>query len=203
MQEIGGRGSADYMELASKLKLAVVLEAAFESGRKARCVVDGALTILAANKNAEREFAKGDCVAKREGRLWFVKAANRPYLESVSTRGWRLPTWFAAESVAGESALCFQTVRLTGSQPDTHLLKFWRTRRTSIARFAPLVELAKLTPAERRIVGLALVHDTTAKIAEAAGVRTGTVQSHLKRIYLKLNIHSRAELFQIVLGFLE
>lgn len=51
-----------------------------------------------------------------------------------------------------------------------------------------------LTPAERRIVALVTEGLTNPEIARRLFVSPWTVQTHLKRIFKKLDIHRRTEL---------
>jgi DNA-binding CsgD family transcriptional regulator len=51
-----------------------------------------------------------------------------------------------------------------------------------------------LTPSERRVAGLAADGLSTPEIAQQLFVTVNTVESHLRRTYLKLGIHAREEL---------
>jgi CRP-like cAMP-binding protein len=60
--------------------------------------------------------------------------------------------------------------------------------------------LAILTKAERRVAELVATGCSNVAIAEQLLVSRTTVESHLKRAYLKLGIHSRVELATTVIG---
>jgi DNA-binding CsgD family transcriptional regulator len=51
-----------------------------------------------------------------------------------------------------------------------------------------------LTPSERRVARLAADGLSTPEIAQQLFVTVNTVESHLRRTYLKLGIHSREKL---------
>ena len=51
-----------------------------------------------------------------------------------------------------------------------------------------------LTAAERRVAGMAAGGMSNREIAQALFVTVRTVENHLARVYTKLNVHSRAEL---------
>lgn len=55
---------------------------------------------------------------------------------------------------------------------------------------------ALLTPTQREVAGSAAVGATCAEIARSLGIRVETVRSHVRDIYARLGISSRAELAQ-------
>lgn len=55
-------------------------------------------------------------------------------------------------------------------------------------------DLRTLTPAERRVLGVALRGTPVKEIAAELGVSAATIASHLSRIYGKVGVRSRAEL---------
>jgi DNA-binding CsgD family transcriptional regulator len=61
-------------------------------------------------------------------------------------------------------------------------------------RRAALTGADSLTPSERRVARLAADGLTTPEIAQQLFVTVNTVESHLRRTYLKLGIHARDEL---------
>jgi LuxR family maltose regulon positive regulatory protein len=54
-----------------------------------------------------------------------------------------------------------------------------------------------LTPAERRVLELLPTHLTDAQMAEQLFVSRNTVKTHLKSVYRKLEVSSRAEAVQM------
>ncbi|NOZ84923.1 MAG: helix-turn-helix transcriptional regulator [Deltaproteobacteria bacterium] len=63
----------------------------------------------------------------------------------------------------------------------------------------PLVMPSCLTAKEREVAMLAAKGETEREIAEHLGIAHGTVHTHLKHIYSKLQVYSRAELVQRLL----
>ena len=59
---------------------------------------------------------------------------------------------------------------------------------------------AVLTRRERQVAGLLLQGLDTAAIAVELGIGIGTVKNHRKHLYRKLQLHTRAELFQLFLN---
>ncbi len=58
---------------------------------------------------------------------------------------------------------------------------------------------ASLTPAELAVATLASEGFTVTNMAARLGVRETTVRTHLRRLYLKLGVHSRAQLASLLL----
>jgi DNA-binding CsgD family transcriptional regulator len=55
-----------------------------------------------------------------------------------------------------------------------------------------------LTPRERQILFLLLRGDDGPAIAEELGLSNNTVRSHKKRLYRKLDVHSKQELLELM-----
>lgn len=191
-------------DMTEPLAQAAFTNAVFEAGAKGRVVLQHDRSVVIANGAAKAEFARADCICVADGRVQF---ANRRFAEEGAkflVTGWRRPTWMLAVSTrSGEPPLCMQAVRLHADGATLNLVKFWRMRPQAVVRLAPIAQMFNLTRAERRIVAHALTHDTANAIADAAGVKLGTVNTHLKRIYLKLGVRSRTELLRNVLSLLE
>jgi len=92
---------------------------------------------------------------------------------------------------AAAEAHASAAVALLERYPDAGILR----RRAERLRGA--VELARvaepLTPAERRVLKLLPTHLTESQMAEQLFVSRNTVKSHLKSVYRKLEVASRAE----------
>ena len=66
------------------------------------------------------------------------------------------------------------------------------------SRCEKVAECYQLTPRERDILPLLCKGHTIKAISERLIVSENTIKSHIKNIYLKLDIHSRQELIEIV-----
>jgi LuxR family maltose regulon positive regulatory protein len=112
--------------------------------------------------------------------------------------------WMAllADVVLGEGAIdredaaaagrhAASAVALLGRYPDAGILR----RRTERLREAvDRTRLAEpLTPAERRVLELLPTHLTDAQLAEQLFVSRNTIKSHIKSVYRKLGVSSRAD----------
>ena len=68
---------------------------------------------------------------------------------------------------------------------------------TAVASSPRVVGNAKwyaLTPRQQQVARLAARGLSNSEIAQQLGVKPGTIDAHLKKIYLLLQVHSRAEL---------
>lgn len=99
-------------------------------------------------------------------------------------------------SAQDDAPRAWLTVKSTALRrgPDT-IISFVFLRRS--AAEAP-VEHAPLTNREREIVSWVAEGLTNREIAHLAYVSENTVRQHLKRIFTKLNVHSRAEMVQAI-----
>lgn len=109
---------------------------------------------------------------RREGRL---VDARRPLAEAI-----QLAESLGADQVVERAA---SELRLAGG----------RRRR-------PTTQRDVLTPAERRVAVEIAAGLTNAEAARRLHVSVNTVATHLKRVYLKLGIHSRRELIELGIG---
>jgi DNA-binding NarL/FixJ family response regulator len=59
-------------------------------------------------------------------------------------------------------------------------------------------QLSRLTSREVQVVHAIADGDTTTEVAEALGITTRTVESHLLNAYTKLGVHSRVQLVRLL-----
>ena len=73
------------------------------------------------------------------------------------------------------------------------LLGYVRRQQAAAARSATAAEDLRLTPRETEVLGRLVEDATEAQIADALGVSPHTVRTHVKNLYAKLQVHSRAQ----------
>lgn len=73
------------------------------------------------------------------------------------------------------------------------LLGYVRQNETAARRSAETVAALRLTPRESDVLSRLVEADTEAGIAEDLGVSPHTVRTHVKNLYAKLQVHSRAQ----------
>ncbi|WP_420457037.1 response regulator [Rubrivirga sp.] len=73
------------------------------------------------------------------------------------------------------------------------LLGYVRQQQAADRRSAAAADALRLTPRETDVLSRLVEDDTEAAIADALGVSPHTVRSHVKNLYAKLQVHSRAQ----------
>lgn len=73
------------------------------------------------------------------------------------------------------------------------LLGYVREHEAAAARSEAAAEALHLTPRETDVLARLVEDDTEVAIAESLGVSPHTVRSHVKNLYAKLHVHSRAQ----------
>ena len=73
------------------------------------------------------------------------------------------------------------------------LLGYVREHESAAARSAVALDDLRLTPRETEVLGRLVEDATEADIADALGVSPHTIRTHVKNLYAKLQVHSRAQ----------
>ena len=68
-----------------------------------------------------------------------------------------------------------------------------RHQQGEASRVAAATEALHLTPRETDVLSRLVEDDTEAGIADALGVSPHTIRTHVKNLYAKLQVHSRAQ----------
>ena len=170
-------------------------------------IVDETLEIRFANTAAERVLSAGDGVMRRRNRLSLASAVAQRHLRSVTRaradRG-SAPgeLTFEVPRRSTDAPLFLNAVRAAdraGTGGAMHILITLHEAEPcdpahAEARFRRL----GLTAAEARVAALAAQARPVRGIAAEIGVSANTVKSHLKAVYGKLGVSSRAALAHLV-----
>ena len=163
-----------------------------------RLIVDAGLTIEWLNLSAEQELRRRHILWRRGDLLVATNAARQAELYS-----------FLAQCGEDGSTLC-----LHGGGQDDHLLLTART--LTVGRFGltfrrcgyefrpayPKIEAVfQLTRAETRVLLLLAEGHPAAEVARQLGVSTATTRSHIKSLYVKLNVKSREALLSRIRAY--
>lgn len=143
--------------------------------------------VLLLNRAARKRGPDGASIADtcapviREN-LWQLRATGRQSITSVTA-----PVGFGCVTV--------RTSWLAGFEAGMAMSHLYL--RDATPKDPPLDRMP-LTPREREIVALVCRGLTVREIASAVILSSNTIKQHLKRIYAKMDVHSRAELVQAV-----
>ncbi len=85
-------------------------------------------------------------------------------------------------------------IEQTGSFMDPETLTKLMTQLANTNAYNAKEKIVQLTPTERKIVELAKKGSTYKEMAKTIGVSFHTINFHLKSIYLKYDVRSKAEL---------
>jgi len=182
---------------AADAALGALAADAWETDPVAMLFVRPAGELVAANGAGRALLHSGDVLTLANGRLTPALADDANALRQACARRWRLPTAFAFRNSNGEMALCAHVRTLPSLLMNT--LRCQRFAPRAITRWAPIGDLFNLTPAERRIASRFIAGEDPADIARREGIALATVRSHIKSIYRKFNVNSRAALFELAL----
>jgi DNA-binding CsgD family transcriptional regulator len=171
-------------------------------------IVDRDTRILHANAAAQPMLAAGDPIREVGGRL-LLREELVPGQLMGAIRG------ATDEAALGRRGLGIPTRRLDGSPLTATVMPLERRASRSgvsasaaaavlIATSAPLELpagalslLYDLTPAEVRVFELVVEGNTNVAVAKALGISPSTVKTHMSRMFDKLGVSTRVELFKI------
>ena len=162
----------------------------------ARLLVDRKLRILWANNAAASALDAGEGMRNRAGVLTTGDKAGDAELRGlVGQATSTLSSWTVPCEQAGEDHLVLFIQKVTETEPAAYGISFHKTGNCFRAAYAPLERIFELTPVEHRtLLDLLDGHDAIA-IARLRNVSVETVRSHIRSIYLKLDVRTREGLF--------
>jgi ATP/maltotriose-dependent transcriptional regulator MalT len=163
-------------------------------------IVDRNLDLVWANRAAHQDLEEGIVLELRDDRLRCRSRNHHAVLAQLVIE--------AAEAVStafikGETEpLLLRAVRI-GDDEDAGAvgLRWHRLSQRRPARFTDLDVAFGLTPTEHKILLNLCEGSSATKVAEDLNVSMETVRSHIRGIYIKLNVCSREEMFACVQPF--
>ncbi|GAA4770189.1 hypothetical protein GCM10023219_15870 [Stakelama sediminis] len=158
----------------------------------ARMLVSGALKIVWANPCALDLLDGRTGVEDREGFLFFEQASVQRALLTFA-RGTDNPTATMVAQLDGGN-LVLHARRLTVGDGQVVGLTMMHDNGGFVPRYVALDIVFGLTPAEHDVLQSIVVGKTVATIADEGGIAPGTVRSHIRQIYAKLDVSSREQL---------
>lgn len=182
--------------------LQTALEAWLMIDRRARMLVDRECSLLWSNRRARQLLEEASIFRNRGGRVTFADAGRAEEFQSfVGNADGKGSVFCAYNCEAGRPIVVHAR--------ELEIVQWQQTLGLSIhlpgeplqSDFADYGEFFGLTPAEHRIVALILSGQTAEQIATHNGGSVGTVRTHIRNIYAKLDVSSREGLFSKILPF--
>jgi DNA-binding CsgD family transcriptional regulator len=175
---------------------AVYLQSWAEREPVARIVLDEHLRVVWANPAALKQLARRRDIEVRDNVLATTNPANQnALLEFIEGAGSTLTSYcFPCED--GDGHLLFRALEVHRNSEGRYLgLVFYRSGSEFKASYADLEKVFQLTQAEHRVLLKLADGQTADEIAASLRVSIETTRSHIRQIYLKLNVTSREGMF--------
>lgn len=162
----------------------------------ARLIVDRNLRILWANNAAASALDDSEGLRNRGGILTTGDTGlDRELRQLVSAATSTPSSWAVPGGADGEDHHVLRIQKTDESEPATYGITVHETGRRFRAAYAPLERIFELTPAEHRtLLDLLDGHEAVA-IARFRDLSVETIRSHIRSLYLKLDVRTREGLF--------
>ena len=166
-----------------------------------RLFVTSGLLAVWLNARAHRELALRQCIKLRNGILTTTNPSHQDKLLNLVQDTGRVTT-ASIRGANGEGHVLVHAHRLDldGDEP-LFGLKFHRIGSDFKPVYVGLDSAFGLTAGERRVMMRLVDGDTLPAIAKSLGVSVETIRTHVRNIYGKTEVSSRAELFSLVRAF--
>lgn len=167
-----------------------------------RLLVDRNLRILWANNAAASLLDAGDGVRERGGFLTTGKQGWDSELRGAVGRATSaVSAWSIPVNDGEEDQFVLQVRKVSDMEPAAYGISFYGTGEGLRAAYLPLDRIFQLTAAEHRtLLDLLDGHEAIA-IARFRKLSVETVRSHIRHIYMKLNVRTREAMFHKLRGY--
>ncbi|HXQ14970.1 MAG TPA: LuxR C-terminal-related transcriptional regulator [Caulobacteraceae bacterium] len=161
------------------------------------------LSVLWTNAAARIALAERRDIAVRAGALAMTDRANAQALANFVRSASDQPSDWCLPRSDGDGHLLFRAVRLDGGDggEDAIAIGFHGTGADFQPAWTGFKEAFGLTTAETDIVRALLDGETAAGIAARLAISVGTVRTHIRNAYAKLEVNSREHLFRRLTPF--
>jgi len=178
------------------LEIADLLQRWAEREATPRALVDEHLHILWTNAPAERELARHRDLESRDDMLSATDPSFQPTLASFVRSATKDLSSMCIPCADGDGHLLFRCREVDGGGDRRFFgLIFYRSGSEFSSVYADLDQVFNLTQAEHRVLLQLLEGNTADGIATGMNVSIETTRSHIRQIYLKLDVTSREGLF--------
>lgn len=188
-----GMASAAACAALQRLDLAIVL---LQSNRR----------VVLSNPAAMRVAARGDCFRLAARKLHLIDARNQHLLETfLNIQGPKDLALSASLCVSGPGGggrryVLFVAWLELPSLHDCHIASLLIYEPQLIGQLSPelLASLYGLTRMESRLVAALFVEPVLQTAADQCGITTNTAKTHLKHVFVKCGVCSKAELLRLL-----
>lgn len=160
-----------------------------------RAIVDAKLRPVWMNQAARSQLERRRDVELREGTLFTTNSAYQGALASFVAGCDRELSGFCLPCDDGDGHVLFRGQEIEHSDGRYFGLIFYRSGSEFSARYADLDTVFQLTQSEHRVLQQMIGGYTADEISNNLRVSIETTRSHIRQIYLKLNVTSREGLF--------
>lgn len=171
--------------------------------QRARIIIDSSFTIHWTNHIADQALASGRDLIDRNGRLEpAIATANDEFRAFMTSAGHDL-SCLALERKDGDGHFIIFTQKLAdlGNQ-RIYGIAFRGSGGDFEPQWADVSRTFQLTPTEAKVLRLLLDGHVAEKAAAQLSITAETVRSHIRKIYSKMSVSSREQLFRKVAPFL-
>lgn len=191
-------GSVDDLAIYLSPSDAVALWAGADPGR--RFIVTRNLNVVWASDSAHSLLDEATVLHRAGHAIRLTDhGLQSAFIDLVYRAGDEFTTWHLSRP-AGHGELLFIARRIA---PDSDLVGL-RVQDTSIGfqpQWANFSGAFSLTPAEYRVALLLLDGNSVDRTANLLGLGEATVRTHVKHLYLKMDVTSKEEMFRRMAGF--
>ncbi len=160
-----------------------------------RLIVSADLQVLWSNDCAQRQLAEDHGVTVRDGALQFASTTIQwEFVDFIEQLDPQLKT-FAVRCNDPSMHLLFRGRRVEVAGGSAACLEFTRDSTKFLAQYQDIERVFALTPAEHRVAIGLLNGRTAVQLAGDLLISVDTVRTHVRRIYSKIGVRSREELF--------
>lgn len=154
-----------------------------------------------ANATANVIFFQGQHVTPRDGSLYCVDQSKASSLRTfLRSAGEVRTSWVSTAVDAPPLIICARLLTVEDATPRIGLT-FFRTEPQDRYVWTDFGDAFHLTRAEAAVVKRILDGANVDEIAEAQGISVETIRTHIRRLYGKLNISGREQLFALMAPF--
>jgi len=172
-----------------------------EVGQVAMALLTTDHRLVWANAAANILFFQGLHVTPRDGSLYCVDQSKAAALRAFLRAAGEIPTsWVSTANDAAPLIMCARLLTLDQGGPMIGLSLF-PTEPGDRYVWTDFGEAFNLTRAEAAVVKRILDGANVDEIAEAQGISVETIRTHIRRLYGKLNISGREQLFALMAPF--